>query len=344
LPRHLLLCLSLSSAILVFTASSSRLHAEPAQTVPPARVTNGQLMAALERISADIAAIEFAADAAALAASVPETWRVVDADEGKGNGRSGQVDVNMRWLIAALSGAAAKPDAWPNTRATLLRRLTNIREELASRADSQGAGARTEARAAVDAILAQREFQQSAASRWRAHLQERVGEWFEDLLGRFGPGRGAARSTALVFAWAAALAALVGAGFWLARTIADRPRGAALDLAGGTAPRPRARELALRALAATRDGRTRDAVRCAHSAALARLEEQGVWRVVDSLTPREYLPMLPVTDKRHAALVHLTRCFEQVWYGNRTPATDDVLLVADHLETLGCLRPGERAI
>ena len=100
-------------------------------------------------------------------------------------------------------------------------------------------------------------------------------------------GRGAARGTALVFAWAAAIAALIGLGYWLARTIAEHPRGAPLSLGSAAAPRPRARDLALRALAAARLGHTRDAVRCAYGAALVRLEEQGVWRIDDARTPRE---------------------------------------------------------
>ncbi len=169
-----------------------------------------------------------------------------------------------------------------------------------SAGDARRRTARAQARTAVETILAQSEFQQSAASRWREQLQERVGKWFEDSWARFGGGRGAARGTALVFAWAAALAALIGLGFWLARTIADRPRGAALGLGSGAATRPRARELALRALAAARLGHTRDAVRCAYGAALVRLEEQGVWRIDEARTPREYLPMLPAADSRHS--------------------------------------------
>ena len=219
-----------------------------------------------------------------------------------------------------------------------------MRDEVAAAGDANGARSRAHARSAIESILARSEFQQSAASRWREQLQERVGKWFEDLWARFGRGRGTARGTALVFAWAAALAALIGLGFWLARTIADRPRGAALGLGAGAVARPRARELALRALAAARLGHTRDAVRCAYGAALVRLEEQGVWRVDDARTPREYLPMLPATDSRHSVMLDLTRRFEQVWYGNRAVADDDARRVTDHLETLGCLRPGERAI
>ena len=328
-------CCGLSSAILILAGAPVSIEAQSPEATPVGGVSRSQLVADLDRLSVEIAALDRAADAPAVAGRIPGVWRVLDGDD--------RVDVTARWLVAALMGAPAKPDAWPGTRALLLRRLTAVRDEVAA-ADANGARSRAHARSAIESILARSEFQQSAASRWREQLQERVGKWFEDLWGRFGRGRGTARGTALVFAWAAALAALIGLGFWLARTIAERPRGAALGLGAGAVARPRARELALRALSAARLGHTRDAVRCAYGAALERLEEQGVWRVDDARTPREYLPMLPATDSRHSVMLDLTRRFEQVWYGNRAVAEDDARRVTDHLETLGCLRPGERAI
>ena len=314
-------------------------------------MSRARLVADLDTLSTEIAAIENAIDAPHLAGKVaalghgsdappPDMkprggWRVSDGNE--------HTDISNRWLLAALIGAPARPGEWPAVRAAIVGRLRSISAEIASGA-GDSAQTRAHARAAVEAILARREFQQSAASRWRERLQERVGQWFEGVLERLGAGRGTARGTALVFAWAAAIAALAGLGFWLARTIADQPRGAGLALAAGSARRPRARDLALRALRAARLGQTREAVRCAYGAALVRLEEQGAWRIDDARTPREYLPMLPATDSRHAALLDLTRRFEQVWYGNRPVADEDARRMTDHLEALGCLRPGDRAI
>jgi Domain of unknown function (DUF4129) len=76
---------------------------------------------------------------------------------------------------------------------------------------------------------------------------------------------------------------------------------------------------------------------------LFRLEEQGVWRVDESRTPREYLSLLKPRDARYAALVDLTREFEQVWYAAR-PADSRGLL--DRLEgsgPFGCHAPSEPA-
>lgn len=295
-----------------------------------------QYLSDIRTLSAKIAALEDAAGAPAIAQTLPKKWIVVDGGE--------RVDVSAEWVIAGLTEAAAKPGTWPATRSVLVRRLTSMGDEIQSAGDASLAPARAQARTAIETILAQSEFQQSAASKWRDSLQERVGKWFEELMARFGSGSGATRGTALMFAWAAALAALIGLGFWAARTIADRPRGALLDLGASAAARPRARELALRAVAAVRAGDTREAVRCAYGAALVRLEEQGVWRIDDARTPREYLPLLAATDGRHSAVVDLTRRFEQIWYGNRAAGADDARHVTDHLEALGCLRPGERAI
>ena len=295
-----------------------------------------QYLSDIRTLSAKIAALEDAAGAPAIAEALPKKWVVVDGGE--------RFDVSAEWLIAGLTEAPAKPGTWPATRSVLVRRLTSMGDEVQSAGDAGRAQARAQARTAIETILAQSEFQQSAASKWRDRLQERVGKWFEDVMARFGSGRGAARNTALIFAWAAALAALIGLGFWTARTIADRPRGALLDLGSSAATRPRARELALRAVAAARAGDTREAVRCAYGAALVRLEEQGVWRIDEARTPREYLPLLSAADGRHSAVLDLTRRFEQIWYGNRPAGADDARHVTDHLETLGCLRPGERAI
>jgi hypothetical protein len=54
--------------------------------------------------------------------------------------------------------------------------------------------------------------------------------------------------------------------------------------------------------------------------------------------------MLEAGDRRRPLMLDLTQRFEQIWYGNRAVSADDTPRVTAHLETLGCLRPGERAI
>jgi hypothetical protein len=219
-----------------------------------------------------------------------------------------------------------------------------MRDEARDLAAADAAGARAGARSAIAGIVAREEFQETASQKWREQWRARVAEWFDDLWSRFGGGAGTGRRVATVLAWAAGIAALIGLGFWLARSIAERPRGASLNLGAGGRARPRARELALQAVEKARSGNVREAVRFAYNAALVQLEEDGAWKVDEARTPREYLPMLEAGDRRRPLMLDLTQRFEQIWYGNRAVSADDTPRVTAHLETLGCLRPGERAI
>jgi len=332
----ILALLPLLLALLILCGAAASTAAQLAAAVPPEGVALRVFLTELDRLIAEVDAAIAAAHAPEIASTVPERWRVI------ANGQ--RVDVSAGWLSAALTDAPRQPDQWPATRDAIRRRLIEVRDQATALADADEAETRARARATVESILARGEFQQSAASRWRERLQQRIGRWFEDLWARFAGGRVAGRRTALALAWGAALAALLGLGFWLARTVAQHPRGASLNLGHGAGVRPRARELALRALAAARAGNAREAVRIGYNAAVVRLEEQGAWRVDDARTPREYLKMLRTSDDRRAVMLDLTQRFEQIWYGNRAAAADDTPRVTAHLEALGCLRPGERAI
>jgi Domain of unknown function (DUF4129) len=308
-----------------------------AQSSTDARdLTPGAFLVEIDALIERIDAVADAAGATAAAASVPDQWRVASAGE--------HIEIDTRWVKSLLADTSGGREGWSARREVVRRRLIHAREHVAAHATGDRDAARARAHEAAQSILARGEFQQSAASRWRERMQERVGKWFEDLFARLGAGRTAGRTTALAFAWAAALAALAGLGFWLARTLAARPHGAALNLGYGSSAQVRARELALRALAEARAGNAREAVRGAYHAAIVRLEEEGAWRVDEARTPREYLRMLRATDSRHPLMLDLTRRFERIWYGNRPAAADDTTHVTAHLETLGCLRPGERAI
>jgi hypothetical protein len=292
----------------------------------------GTFLVEMDRL---IAGIEVAGSPAAVG-EIPERW-IVDA----GNQR---IDVSARWLRDALAVQPGKSGPWPPTRKAIVRRLVEVREQAATLASIPANDRRADARASVPSILSREEFRQSAASQWREQLQRRLGHWFEDLWSRLGGGPGAGRRIATGLAWAAALAALVGLGAFLARSLGNRSLAAALNLGRGAGAAPPARDLALRALAEARAGNSREAVRFAYNAALTRLEEQGAWRIDAARTPREYLPMLGATDSRHPLMLDLTQRFERIWYANRAAAADDTARVTAHLETLGCLRPGERAI
>lgn len=196
------------------------------------------------------------------------------------------------------------------------------------------------ARAALQEVLARREFQRRDTSKWTDELQRWVYDWityFLDLIGAGGTVTTAMLARGL--AWIIAIGALVALVYWVWRM--RMPSAASRSLAIAIMPRLTSREWTAKARAALRDGDAREAIRCGYHAVLFRLEEQGVWRVDDSRTPREYLSLLHTQDARHAALVDLTREFEQVWYAAR-PADGQGLL--ERLEVFGCHAPSEPAI
>jgi Domain of unknown function (DUF4129) len=321
-------CLALVVAAVWFS------QAVPALAQPPV-VPLPEFVADIERLVGAVRAAETAAAAAAIAPTVPERWRVSVGTQ--------TVDVHGQWLTVALLVSVKKPDGWTAARTDILRRLSEIREQAATVAAAPDPGTRARARAALADVLDRDEFRRSAASRWFEELRRRIGAWLEDLFERIGAGPGAGRRAAIVLAWVATIGALIGLGVLLARSL-GRSGGPLLDVGAQAGLRPRARELALRAVAEARAGRPREAVRLAYNAALARFEEDGVWRIDAARTPREYLPMLRAGDARRPLLLDLTQRFERIWYGNRPVADDDASRVTAHLEELGCLRPGERVI
>ena len=328
-------CRSILTLLAVLALLIARASAEAAQPPFGESISLDRFISELDRLIGDVRVAQTAAAGASITATVPERWRVTAGDQ--------TIDVSARWLTVALVVSAKHPEQWVSARTNIVRRLTEIRDQAATFAFASTKEARADARAMVLSILDREEFRRSAASRWVEDLRQRLGRWFENLMNRFGGGPVTGRRVAIGLAWAAAIAALAGLGLLLARSIA-RPGGTALNLAGQGMLRPRARELALRAVAEARAGHSRESVRLAYNAALVRLEEQGAWRVDDARTPREYLPMLRAGDARHPLMLDLTQRFERIWYGNRAVAADDTPRVTAHLEELGCLRPGERVI
>jgi Domain of unknown function (DUF4129) len=202
----------------------------------------------------------------------------------------------------------------------------------------------SEVDAVLRSVLARPEFQRRPSSIWLESIRKRVGDWVARMLRRLTGTGVSARTVGVVLAWASSLLALSFLSWWLVQMLTRRSRAASLELSAIRPPAAAAREWAQRAMAAARAGDFRESVRCGYRAALCRLDEQGVWRVDESRTPREYVRLLPAGDSRFDVVSDLTRQFEQVWYGRRTPTDEDARLLAAHLERLGCLRAADRAI
>jgi hypothetical protein len=199
-----------------------------------------------------------------------------------------------------------------------------VHAQAPARAEAEAADTETPidyqaARIALDEVLARREFQRRDAARGGDELRRLILAWIESLLSPlFGRDR-AGGLLPRVIAWTVSIGALIALGLWLFRL--RLPSRVSRPVPVAVTPRLTSREWAARARAALQQGDAREAIRCAYHAALFHLEEQGVWRVDDSRTPREYLSLLRVQDARHAALADLAREFERVWYAAQ-PADD----------------------
>jgi hypothetical protein len=206
---------------------------------------------------------------------------------------------------------------------------------------SAGAGAQgpppiEDARAALQRVLADPEFaglhSQSAMQQAWTHIVE----WFARILQRLGLGRVAQAATAETVAWVMALVALGALLGWLTRVLRGARARPRLSLRPGdsTMQTLSARAWARRAAAAPDP---RETVRCAYRAAMCRLEEEGVWRIDDARTPREYLRLLPDEHRRRRPVVDVARRFEEIWFGAREATDDDRRSLLGRLEELECL-------
>jgi hypothetical protein len=314
------------AAIVLLAASSAGATQEPA----------GEDLAAFLRDTGDLAQrigdVE-PAGARDLAARLPAAWQVRHGDQA--------FTITTEWITGPLRQAAARPEAWPTTREGLLAGFAAMRAEAADLdaldrdPAASSASSVTAARAALREVLSRSEFRRRDEHRWTDDVRRQIKRWFDELLDRFSIGRRATAALSKWLAWIVGLAALATLVVYLYR--ARLPRRSwtplAIDL-----PRATSAEWAARAYAALRAGDAREAMHCGYHAVLFRLEEQGVWRVDDARTPREYVSLLPAQDARRAAFLDLTRRFEQTWYGSRA-ADGETLLT--HLEAFGCHAPSK---
>jgi hypothetical protein len=201
---------------------------------------------------------------------------------------------------------------------------------------------RTEARAVLTDVLAQRAFERARSSSWQKDLQERLRKWITDLLARALTPVLGQRGLATLLAWVAPIAALLVLAVWLVRVAfrrrLDRPVGIE---AGAPAAQP-SHALAAEAAALIRAGRVREGARAAYRAAIRRLEEEGALKPDPARTPREQLRQLTPSHRRAAPLARMTSAFETIWYGARPAGADEGSRLLGLLGELECL-PSDRA-
>lgn len=189
-----------------------------------------------------------------------------------------------------------------------------------------------QARAILHEILETPEFARTTAPSLTSRMASRIRAWLRDLLERTGLGAGTGQIVATALAWAVAILVVAGLLVLIVRG-RRRLRGAAPQGIEATDLRQSSRAWVDRAQQALAAGDARNAVRCAHMAVVLRFEEQGLWHRDQARTPREYVRLLPVADRRRAPFDELTREFERSWYGTRAA---DGSRLWHWLEACGC--------
>lgn len=264
-------------------------------------------------------------EAAEINKTIPAVWTVEH--------QSRRYEVPGVWLRAALREARHEA-RWPAHRAALAGRLTAMAREADALGQVRTPATVHDSRQTLEGILANPEFaslrRQSAIQRmWKTAL-----DWVAGVLQRLGLGRVARAATAEAIAWTISILALTGLTVWLIRALKRSSRRLSLTHQPPLPERLTASAWARRAAAA---GDIREAVRCGYRAATCRLEEEGVWRVDDARTPREYLRLLPPDHGRRGALTDVVRRFEEIWYGARGVTDDDRRTILGRLKEMECL-------
>jgi hypothetical protein len=263
---------------------------------------------------------------AAVRDNVPDGWVV----------RTGQGDIPVpaAWLRRQLEEGRRDSSGWPARRADIVARLAALRRE-AMAAQSVSPPPATQAdRAVLTDVLEQKEFRQHAAVTPMSRLRRAIADWLMGLWQWMGGERLGRRSTAVAFAWAAGVAALLALGWWIARALRTPRDKVRVALSAPATARVTARAWALQAAAAADP---RESARCAYRAAVMRLEEEGAWRADDARTPREHVGLLPSTHRRRQVFVDVVRRFEEIWFGGRPASGEDARETVARLKELGCL-------
>jgi hypothetical protein len=325
LPTRLaVLCLALASGAIALSASPQTGH----QSAPTTPLAVSEFVGELDRVLVVLARAE-PRDLVDLRDNIPANWRVRSGDEA--------VEVPAAWLRRALEEARRDPSTWPARRRDITARLSGTRAEAVALEESPAGAELPSARATLGSVLAEKEFRKHAGAGAVARLRRAITDFFIRLWQQLGGERLGRRTTAIVFAWAAGIAALFTFTWWVVRALVTTRAGGRLALTVPPAARQSARAWALRAAAARDD---REAARCAYHAAVVRLEEEGAWRADDTRTPREHVRMLPAGHKRRSLFADVARRFEEIWFGGRAGSSDDTRELLSRLRELGCL-PGE---
>lgn len=272
-------------------------------------------------------------EAQALRDSLPKKWIV--------NDHGTAYETSTAHLLEDLDQYKNDPHNG-SSRASLMRRIAALQSEAGMIAsDSLSSDG---ARQKLQEILGRREFRSAAETpTWLQRQLERFMHWLESRPRRSRGNVNFSPWIGQVLVWLMIVAVCLVLAYALWKSITRTRENLELNLSGGEQFHKRSREWVADALANARRGDYRSAIRCAYWAAVFRLEELGRWSPNRTLTPREYLRLLPADHFQRPSLADLTQRFELTWYGYAAATPGDFDQVTQQLEKLGCLAPSAAA-
>ncbi|MFQ5701155.1 MAG: DUF4129 domain-containing protein [Acidobacteriota bacterium] len=192
------------------------------------------------------------------------------------------------------------------------------------------------ARARLEGIMARPEFSSAREIGWVQRLRDRVRAFLGDLLEPMAGAFGSSAMLGEALAWGLVAVFLGLAVLWTFRAVARDGRPTSFRVEAAVSSPGSWRHWFGEAVAAARDGRYRDAVRCGYWAAIRKLGEEGVLPLDETCTHREFVRLLPVRHRARPAMKAATARFEAIWYGGRLATAEDFSRTIDDLQKLGC--------
>ncbi|MGE5327126.1 MAG: DUF4129 domain-containing protein [Deltaproteobacteria bacterium] len=284
-----------------------------------------QWASALETVKSDPAQV------AQLRRQLPERWPVAAGE--------GPIQVSTSWLRAGLNDIAKDPGSAATAAGPLLQHVRAMRREAQDLLESRILPDST-ARGKLDKILAQPEFGKVHGPTWLDRMADRISDWLDKMLERFGTGvSGHPRIVRWMF-WLLLIGAAGVLLVWMTRRLLQRTGTERLSLPSPESDGPwSSRDLARQARAAAARGDFREATRFAYWAGIHRLEERGLWTADPARTHREYLRLVGSDQPQRQPLEALTRQFERVWYALEPASEGDYQFTVEQWERLGCAMP-----
>ena len=189
--------------------------------------------------------------------------------------------------------------------------------------------------AALNSILARREFRNVHGETWINQLQQKIKQWLVRLIGRV-ISTSAIPAISDIVVYGLIVVAVLALAFWMYRSLREEVRVETLLPAGSPVS---AREWPLwvaDARSAAAGGDWANAVHLAYWAGISFLEAQGSWRADVARTPREYLRLLPAPSRHQTTLRSMTSRLESVWYAMQSADEATFRQTLEELESLGC--------